>query len=98
MYDIVPRIFDEPSHRVGRSSTQSLGNVTQIESSLDKITPLTWLLVTRTPSGAAIRLFIVIHHSVIWSSLTGGARCRSVVRAFVHDAIGRRIDPTWWTH
>ena len=27
-----------------------------------------------------------------------GARCRSVVRAFTHGAMGRRIDPSWWTH
>ena len=26
------------------------------------------------------------------------ARCSSVVRAFAHDAMGRRIDPSWWTH
>ena len=25
----------------------------------------------------------------------GGARCSSVVRAFAHDAMGRRIDPSW---
>ena len=25
-----------------------------------------------------------------------GARCRSVVRAFAHGAMGRRIDPSWW--
>ena len=24
-----------------------------------------------------------------------GARCSSVVRAFAHDAMGRRIDPSW---
>ena len=24
-----------------------------------------------------------------------GARCSSVVRAFTHDAMGRRIDPSW---
>ena len=23
---------------------------------------------------------------------------RSVVRAFGHGAMGRRIDPSWWTH
>ena len=28
----------------------------------------------------------------------GGARCSSVVRAFAHGAMGRRIDPSWWTH
>ena len=25
-------------------------------------------------------------------------RCSSVVRAFTHCAMGRRIDPSWWTH
>ena len=30
--------------------------------------------------------------------LTVGARCSSVVRAFAHGAMGRRIDPSWWTH
>ena len=24
-----------------------------------------------------------------------GARCSSVVRAFAHGAVGRRIDPSW---
>ena len=27
-----------------------------------------------------------------------GARCSSVVRAFAHGAMGRRIDPSWWTY
>ena len=27
-----------------------------------------------------------------------GARCSSVVRAFAHGAMGRRIDHSWWTH
>ena len=27
-----------------------------------------------------------------------GARCSSVVRAFTHGAMGRRIDPSWLTH
>ena len=26
-----------------------------------------------------------------------GVRCSSVVRAFTHRAMGRRIDPPWWT-
>ena len=26
---------------------------------------------------------------------TNGARCSSVVRAFAHGAMGRRIDPSW---
>ena len=28
-------------------------------------------------------------------SLKPGARCSSVVRAFAHGAMGRRIDPSW---
>ena len=24
--------------------------------------------------------------------------CSSVVRAFAHGAMGRQIDPSWWTH
>ena len=27
-----------------------------------------------------------------------GARCSSVVRTFAHGAMGRRIEPSWWTH
>ena len=27
-----------------------------------------------------------------------GVRCSSVVRAFAHGAMGRWIDPSWWTH
>ena len=27
-----------------------------------------------------------------------GARCSSVVRAFAHGAMGRRIDPSWGGH
>ena len=30
-------------------------------------------------------------HTVYWL----GARCSSVVRAFAHGAMGRRIDPSW---
>ena len=34
---------------------------------------------------------------VVRSILHGGpgARCRSVVRAFAHGAMGRQIDPSW---
>ena len=32
---------------------------------------------------------------VVGSILHGGARCSSVVRAFAHGAMGRRIDPSW---
>ena len=27
-----------------------------------------------------------------------GARCSFVIRAFAHDAMGLRIDPSWWFH
>ena len=27
-----------------------------------------------------------------------GARCSSVVRAFAYGAMGRRIEPSLWTH
>ena len=36
--------------------------------------------------GRPIELFLV------------GAICSSVVRAFADGAMGRRIDPSWWTH
>ena len=29
------------------------------------------------------------------SNYQPGARCSSVVRAFAHDAMGRRINPSW---
>ena len=32
---------------------------------------------------------------IIWQK---GARCSSVVRAFARGAMGRWIDPSWWTH
>ena len=25
-------------------------------------------------------------------------RCSSMVRSFAHGAVGRRINPSWWTH
>ena len=34
--------------------------------------------------------------NVIYSR--SGARGSSMVRAFTHGAMGRRIDPSWWTH
>ena len=38
------------------------------------------------------------HNNNMWNILLKGARCSSVVRAFAHGAIGRRIDPSWWTY
>ena len=33
--------------------------------------------------------------AVVHGLKTEGARCSSVVRAFAHGAMGRRIDPSW---
>ena len=33
--------------------------------------------------------------SQVWFQAVAGARCSSVVRAFAHGAMGRRIDPSW---
>ena len=32
---------------------------------------------------------------IIYILFCSGARCSSMVRAFAHGAIGRRIDPSW---
>ena len=41
-----------------------------------------------------IDIFLLI--SVVWIDLElSGARCSSVVRAFAHGAMGRRIDLSW---
>ena len=37
----------------------------------------------------------VLTLSFLW---VGGATCSSVVRASVNSAMGRWIDPSWWTH
>ena len=37
-------------------------------------------------------MYVCMHECV---SVCEGTRCSSVVRAFVHDAMGRRIDPSW---
>ena len=44
--------------------------------------------------------WICFHLTMLSLNLTvlltmGGARCGSVVRAFTHGAMGRRIDPSW---
>ena len=33
-----------------------------------------------------------------WVLFESAARCSSVVRAFAHGAMGRQIDPSWWTY
>ena len=39
-----------------------------------------------------------IYSYITLDIMVKGARCSSVVRAFAHDAMGRQIDPSWWTH
>ena len=34
----------------------------------------------------------------VWALFRRGAKCSSVARAFAYGALGRRIDPPWWTH
>ena len=40
-------------------------------------------------------IILVRGRYVIFNSLQLGARCSSVVRAFAHGAMGRRIDLSW---
>ena len=56
------------------------------------------------PTGIIYRDQILQHHVILHLNVNGGmfhhdndrgARCSSVVRAFAHGAIGRRIDPSW---
>ena len=47
-----------------------------------------------------LHIFVLIAHAchghtLPLSSGFSGARCSSVVRAFAHGAMGRRIDPSW---
>ena len=35
---------------------------------------------------------------IIQYVIAAEVRCSSVVRAFAHGAIGRRINPSWWTY
>ena len=43
-------------------------------------------------------LLVVVVFRFLFASCGTGARCSSVVRVFPHGAMGRRIDPSWWTH
>ena len=42
-----------------------------------------------------IMVLVIIKSIIICETAAPGARCSSVVRAFAHGAMGRRIDPTW---
>ena len=41
--------------------------------------------------------YLVCEQELLYSS-DKGARCSSVVRAFAHGTMGRRIDPSWGGH
>ena len=47
-------------------------------------------LLCAYPLGYAVFLFMYL--------FLPGARRSSMIRAFAHGAMGRRIDPSWWTH
>ena len=38
---------------------------------------------------------MIMSMAFVTSVIGAGARCSSVVRAFAHGAMGRRIDPSW---
>ena len=42
-----------------------------------------------------MQIIIIINIIIICIHIIMGARCTSVVRAFAHGAMGRRIDPSW---
>ena len=45
---------------------------------------------------ASLRYKCQVHCAMV--SVNHGPRCSSVLRAFAHGAMGRRIDHSWWTH
>ena len=60
--------------------------------------PATKLKATLSARLLLIFIIFILYFYVLLSSFVFGARCSSVVRAFVHGATGRLIDPPWWTH
>ena len=74
-------------------------------------TPITALVAPRTLTWQSLDL--VQYHletdSLVFAAILAlpftefpiddrGVRCSSMVRAFAHGAMDRRIDPSWWTH
>ena len=43
-------------------------------------------------------MYLIIVNDTRAISLRLNMRSSSVVRAFAHGAMDRRIDPSWWTH
>ena len=54
---------------------------------------LIWFVLQYCEPGSFHWMFVSLMLHPKW-----GARCSSVVRVFAHGAMGRRIDPSWWTH
>ena len=49
-------------------------------------------------SSIFVKVFPFSFAKIPFVIMFSGARCSSVVRAFTNGAMGRRIDPSWWTH
>ena len=47
---------------------------------------MVWMVIGSIPHAGLTEIFLVT---------SMGARCSSVVRAFAHGVMGRRIDPSW---
>ena len=61
---------------------------------------LFFLLFFLVPFSLGFRIICILVCVCVTSVgfILAGARCSSVVRAFAHGAMGRRIDPSWWTN
>ena len=42
-------------------------------------------------------MYVCVYMCMGVSICVCGVRCSSVVKAFTHGAMGRQIDPSWWT-
>ena len=58
-------------------------------------TYLHYLSICLLPTYVSVRLFVWLFVSPCISECIPR---KSVVRAFAHGTMGRRIDPSWWTH
>ena len=67
-----------------------------------EIIEITSVMATFMAGNTSGQDMLTVHEHLISHLLqqfmSAGARCSSVVRAFAHGAMDRRIDPSWWTH
>ena len=54
-----------------------------------------YFIPKNTTETSGFKLYNVSFHLFCMSHFQVGARCSSVIRAFTHGAMGRRIDPSW---